>query len=126
LKLREFILESPAIRTIINIVIPIVAGVLSGSFVTEITTPNGLVWSLFYKSASFYALCILTAIIYWYSRLQFIYERDMNRFLDSNYCIAYMRSKCLPEAAERAREQIRLGNGGEFLQAMRELEKILK
>lgn len=126
IKLREYILESPGCRTVLSAVIPVVAGVLSGTFVLEITAATGLDWRLFYKAPSFYALCVLILVIYWYNRELYLHEREIHRFLDSDYCIAYMRSKCLPEAAERYRELIRSGVGGELEQAMDELRKILR
>jgi hypothetical protein len=126
-KLRELILESPACRTVVSTVFPIVAGLLSGSFVLEITAASGeLVWANFYRAPSFFGLCVLTIGIYWYNRQLYVYEKEIRRFLDADYCIAYMRSKCLPEAAERYRELIRSGVGGELKQAMDELRKILK
>jgi hypothetical protein len=81
---------------------------------------------MFYKVRSFYGLCALIVGIYWYNRELYLYEREVSRFLDSDYYIAYMRSKCLPEAAERYKELIRNGVGGEFKQAMDEIRKILK
>lgn len=125
-KLREHVLESPGLRTFVSTVIPIIAGLFSGTFVLEVTVPSGLDWSLFYKAPSFYALCVLSGIIYWYNRELYRYEREIHRFLDNDYCVAYMRSKCLPEAAERYKELIRTGAGGELKQAMDELKKILK
>jgi len=125
-RVREYILESPGFRTLFSAVIPILAGVLSGAFVFELTTSNTLAWANFYKARSFYALVVLSLCIYWYNRELYLYEREVRRFLDADYCIAYMRSKCLPEAASRYRELIRNGGGGEFKQAMDELRKILK
>jgi hypothetical protein len=124
--LREFILESPGFRTFFGVVIPIIAGVLAGTFVFEITTASGLNWAAFYKATSFYGLLALSALAYWYYRELYLYSVEIQRFLDDDYCIAYMRSKCLPEAAERYRALIRSGEGGELAQAMRELQKILK
>lgn len=125
-RLRMRILDSPGIRTIFGGVIPIAAGVLSGAFTYEITTPAGIDWYLFYKVKSFYWLLGLSFLIYWYNREVYLYEKEISRFLDADYCIAYMRSKCLPEAAERYKELIRTGAGGELQQAMNELRKILK
>jgi hypothetical protein len=125
-RLREYILESPGCRTVLSAIIPISTGVLSGTFVLEITRAGTLDWGLFYKAPSFYGLCTLTLLLYWYNRELYLHEREMHRFLDSDYCIAYMRSKCLPEAAERYRELIRSGMGGELKQAMDELRKILR
>jgi hypothetical protein len=90
------------------------------------TTSRGVAWALFYKAWSFYALLFLCVVIYWYKRELYLHEREIQRFLDSDYCIAYMRSKCLPEAAERYKELIRTGFGGELIQAMDELRKILR
>lgn len=119
-------MESPGLRTLFSAVFPILAGVLSGTFVLEITTSTGLVWGIFYRAHSFYALCVLSLVMYWYNRELYLYEREVKRFLDSDYCVAYMRSKCLPEAAERYKELIRNGVGGEFKQAMDELRKTLR
>lgn len=125
-ELREHILQSPGVRTLLSAVAPIITGLLSGTFVLEITTTSGLAWLLFYKTFSFYALCAVCAVIYWYNRALYLYEREVHRFLEPDYCIAYMRSKCLPEAAERYKVLIRNGEGGELKQAMDELRKILK
>jgi hypothetical protein len=124
--IRQYIVESPGIRTLFSAVFPILAGVLSGTFVLEITTSSGLAWGVFYRTRSFYALSVLSLVIYLYNRELYLFEREVSRFLDSNYCIAYMRSKCLPEAAERYKELIRNGGGGELTQAMDELRKILR
>jgi hypothetical protein len=125
-KIREGILESPGLRTFFSAVIPILAGVLSGIFVLEITTATGVAWGAFYKARSFYGLVVLSFVIYRYNRELYLYEREVQRFLDADYCIAYMRSKCLPEAAERYKELIRTGYGGQLQQAMEELMRILR
>ncbi len=125
INLREYIFESPGLRTLFSAVIPIVASVTSGTFVLEITAPSGLDWGLFYKAYSFYVLLALSVVIYLYNRELYLHEREVHRFGDTYYCIAYMRSKCLPEAAERYKELIRTGRGGEFQDAMDQLRKSL-
>ena len=122
----DFVLESPGLRTFFSVMIPVAAGVLSGSFIIEITGPNGLEWSTFYTSYSFYGLGFLCFIMYIYNRWCYQQEKMVDRFLDDRYCIAYMRSQCLPEAAKRYKELIRSGDGGEMQKAMEELEKILR
>jgi hypothetical protein len=119
-------MESPGIRTLFSAVFPIVAGVLSGTFIFEITTSTGLAWKLFYGTSSFYALCVLSLVIYLYNRELYLYEQEISRFRDVDYCVAYVRSKCLPEAAERYKELIRNGSGGELKQAMDELRRALR
>lgn len=125
-ELKESIIESPSCRTVFGFVVPLISGVLSGIFVNEITSPTGILWNDFYKAHSFYALIVLGIVIFLYNRALYLHEKELMRFLDSDYCIAYMRSKCLPEAAERYKSLIRSGGGGELKQAMDELKKVLK
>lgn len=75
-------------------------------FVAEITGKSGIEWSLFYKSKSFYGLIIFTFLIYIYNKALYAHQKEINSFLDNDYCIAYMRSKCLPEAAEKYRKMV--------------------
>lgn len=122
----EKTLESPGWKTMFFVVMPVIAGVLSGTFVSEITDAKGLQWSLFYKAWSFYGLVLLVIIIYFYNRAVYLHEIEIMKFSDADFCVAYMRSKCLPEAAEKYKEKIRNGEGGELLEVMAELKKILK
>ena len=124
--MRRWLVESPALKTFFSVVIPVSAAVLSGSFIVEISGASGLQWTSFYQSKSFYGLVVLSVLMYFYNRLLYTHENQAKRFLDSDYCIAYMRSKCLPEAADRYRELIRTGGGGELRKAMEELEEILR
>jgi len=71
-------------------------------------------------------LLLIVVIIYFYNRALFNHETSITRFSDSDYCLAYIRSKCLPEAAEKYKEKIRDGEGGELLQVMVELKKSLR
>ncbi len=125
-ELKENIVESPTWRTVFSFVIPLVTGVLSGAFVTEITVNGVITWGLFYKANSFYGLIALSLCMYWYNKAVYLFEKQVSKFSDADYCTAYVRSKCLPEAADRYRQLIREGNGGELKQAMDELKKVLK
>ena len=118
-------LESPGWKTFFSTVIPICSGVLSGTFVAEISGPNGFVWRSFYLTKSFWALVVLSLLMYFYNRMVYLHEREIKRFLDNDYCKAYMRSKCLPEVAEKYKQLIRDGRGGELKRAMEELVQIL-
>jgi hypothetical protein len=124
--LNRNVLDSPGCKTFFGFVLPILAGILAGTFVSEISTPNGLDWKLARTAKSTYGLILLTIIIYKYNRALFLREKEVRRFLDADYCIAYMRSQCLPEAAEQYKRLIRDGQGGELKQAMAELKKVLK
>jgi len=124
--INRYILDSPGFKTFCGFVLPILSGILSGTLIAEISTPNGLDWKLTLSAKSTYGIIILSIIIYKYNRALFLREKEIRQFSDKEYCLAYMRSKCLPEAAEKYKERIRSGKGGELEQAMRELKKILK
>jgi len=128
-KLKQWLdiaLENPGWKTFFSVIIPLFASVLSGTFVVEITDLQGLRWHLFYKAWSFYGLIFLIVIIFYYNRAIYLRELEIMRFSDIEYCIAYMRSKCLPQAAEKYKELIRDGRGDELSQLMAELKKSLK
>lgn len=125
-RLRFFTLESPAGKTLVTVLTTVLAGVLSGTFVTEITVDSALNWILFYKAKSFYALGALTIFSYWHTRAVYLIERDVSKFADREYCIAYIRSQCLPDLAEQVRQQLRQGHGGQFERAMDELRRSLQ
>jgi hypothetical protein len=126
INLKESFIESPSWRTFFSFIVPLIAGVVSGIFVSEITKNGLLDWSAFYKTKSFYGLVFLIFCIYHYNKAIYLYEKQVSQFLDADYCTAYVRSKCLPEAAERYKQLIRNGGGGELKQAMDELKKVLK
>ena len=102
------------------------AGVVTGAFVNDITTPNGVIWSTFYRVKSFYFLLAFLLAQTLYQRSLYAFEIVIERFSDAEYCMAYMRSQCLPEAAEKYRELIRRGEFGVLRQAMDEIREILK
>ena len=124
--LNKHILNSPISKTIFAYIFPIVASILSGIFVSEITTNNGIDLKLVKSAKSTYGLIFLIFIIYKYNRAIYLREKEIERFRDDDYCTAYMRSQCLPEAAERYKRLIREGRGGELKQAMDEVKDILK
>ena len=120
------LLESPVWKTVFSVTLPVIAGVLSGIFIAEISSAQGIQWKTFYKAWSFYGLLGLIIVVYLYNRALYLREREIMQFSDSEFCIAYMRSKCLPEAAERHKEMIRSGEVGELLKIMTELKESLK
>lgn len=124
--IKAILVETPLWRTIFSFILPIVTGILSGAFVTEITI-NGIInWSLFFKANSFYGLVFVAFCMYFYNKAVYIFEKEVLKFSDNEYCKAYIRSKCLPEAANKYKQLIRDGKGGELEQAMNEIKKVLK
>lgn len=125
-RVKAYILTSPGWRTLFSIAFPIAIGVVSGAYVNELTTPDGVKWARSWSLASFYLLVAATSLMVVFHRAVYLHEISIDKFRDEQFCMAYMRSKCLPEAAERYRELIRSGDGGELKQAMDELKKVLK
>ena len=125
-KFKEYTLTSPAFKTAAFIFSTVLAGILASAFVVEISPSNVLNWEQFYKTRSFYGIVVLAIFLYIYNRASYLHEKNMMKFQDRDYCITYMRSKCLPELAEKTRRNIREGSGGELKQAMDELNKVLR
>jgi hypothetical protein len=100
--------------------------VVGGAFVNDITTPGGVVWSRSFEQLTFYLLILWTVTLTWFIRAQYVYEVSIERFGDDDYCLAYVRSQCLPEAADKYRELIRNGDIGVLKQAMAEVRETLR
>ncbi len=126
LYIRNYFLESAGWKTFFSVVIPIISAIFSGTFIIEITNETGLNWRAFYIAKSFYCLLLIVIVIYFYNKAMYAYECKINHFRDKDFCMAYMRSKCLPEAAEKYKKRIRDGEVGELEKAMDETKRILK
>lgn len=124
--LKRRLLDSPTIKALVPTLLAAAIGVFSGTLVTEITTAQGLDWRTVHRTFSLYALAILTVAQVIFTRLVYETDRDVLKFAESEYCVAYLRSRCLPEMAARYQELIRSGQGGEFKKAMDEMRDVLK
>lgn len=119
-------MESPAVRAFMNVIMPILSGLLSGVFTAQITGPKGLEWGRCIDAWALYPLVVFALLLFFYTRALYLHQTHVLNFANPDFCIAYMRSKCLPQAAEKYKELIREGKGGELTQAMAELKKSLK
>jgi hypothetical protein len=122
-KVKYWFATSPLAKTIMFFFSVIVSGVLSGTFVTEITKDGKIHWMLFRTSISFYLILIFLVLVFIYNR--FLYEEDskIEKFLDENYCKAYMRSRYLPELAKKHGQLIKEGKNSNEL---KDLETAIK
>jgi len=125
-QLWRLVLVSPEWKLGLSLLWTVGSGVLASALVVEISTPRGLQWSRVPSAPSFYALVGLAVIVFFYSRAVYQHETTVERFRDDDYCKAYMRSQCLPEAAERYRKAIRDGEIGELEKAMSEVRRTLR
>lgn len=125
-KLKTYVFESPIFLAAIDVLLTALVGVFSGTLVTEITIDGKIAWHTWNTCFSFYALLFTLVLIILYKRMIIETSNSIMQFMDKDYCVAYARSQMLPEAAKRAREKIRDGNGGELLDAMEEINKVLQ
>ncbi len=120
-------LFKPIIKTIVFILSVVVSGVLCSGFILEISNGSSLIWSNFYKVKTFYLILLLSVIIYFYNK--FIYKTEMNilKYVDNDYCRAYIRSQCIPEIVEQYKKSIHNGkNSSELKEYHSELKRLLK
>ena len=126
-KLKRWLAESALSKTVIFVVSIILAGILCGAFVTEITHNGVIRWKLFYKAKSFYLLLIFSFGVYLYNRFMCGVENRIRNYMDKDYCRAYIRSECLPELTKKYKEIIRNGQSGEELKEIQaDLEDLIK
>ena len=123
---RKWLFVTPAAKTVAGVTFTIIASVFAGTFVAEISTPFGLDWRHCYNTTSIYILACLSILQYIYQKALYTHERSILNFLDNEYCKAYARSECIPEAIKQWKAKIKDGQGGELEKAMKELEKVLK
>lgn len=57
-KIKGFFIKKPIAKTIVFAISVVLSGILASAFVTEITYPDGLHWSEFYKKWSFWLIVI--------------------------------------------------------------------
>ena len=126
-KIKESILNSPGIKTIIFVLLVMLSGILCSAFVFEISTESGLIWNQFYTKKTFWMIVIYTVVVYFYNKLLYFHEKNVLKFLDDDYCLAYIRKECLPEIVNKYKEDIKSGKQPkEFIDIKKELRKLGK
>jgi hypothetical protein len=126
MSLKQRLADSPLAKALIPALLSVGIGVLSGSLITEITSASELKWSEAPRTISFWGLFLLTGAQIIFSRWVYEIDRDVMKFAETTYCVAFIRSRLLPEVAIRFGEQIRNGEGGELKRAMDEIREVLK
>lgn len=119
--------SSPEIKTLIFILSVLISGILCSGFITEITKDGKLDWTAFYNAVTFWLLIGYSFVIYLYNRFIFKFEKNILKYLDENYCKAYIVNACLPEITERYKQDLRSGKKtSEMIDINKELKKLLK
>lgn len=125
-KIKNKIKNSPLFKTIIGVSSLIIAGILSNTFVAEITIDSEIHLNLFYKTKSFYFLLIFIVLIYFYYRFLWSIDKSTADFKDDEYCKAYMRKECLPQYAKKINELIKSGKDANEVRNIIKKSEILK
>ena len=120
------IVRSPGLKAFFNILSVVLSSVFASALVTEITVDGHIVWLLFYKAVSFYILFLICILIFVYNRILYLFETNVLKFMDVNYCNAYMRSKYIPEYADYCTLKIRSGQIEDFKKATEDLKELLQ
>lgn len=126
LRLIDYIAKSPLIKTLIFAISTIISGVLAAAFIFEISPLGKINWALSYRVTSFYLIIFWVIIIAIYNYLVFKKETDILKFKDEEYCMAYIRSQCLPEIASKYRESVKIGNMRGLKDILAEVKRIIK
>ena len=72
-------------------------------------------------------IVIYTVVVYFYNKLLYFHEKNVLKFLDDDYCLAYIRKECLPEIVNKYKEDIKSGKQPkEFIDIKKELRKLGK
>jgi len=123
----NYIRDLPEVRTGIFILSVLLSGILCSGFITEITVNGKLEWSSFYQTTTFWILCVYTILLYLYNRFIYLHEKNILKFLDDDYCKAYIINQCLPEITERYKKDIKDGKQlTELIDIRAELKKLKK
>jgi hypothetical protein len=123
----NYIRDLPEVRTGIFILSVLLSGILCSGFITEITVNGKLEWFTFYKTTTFWLLCVYTILLYMYNRFIYLHEKNILKFLDDDYCKAYIINQCLPEITERYKKDIKDGKQlTELIDIRAELKKLKK
>jgi hypothetical protein len=125
-RFRSLLYSSPSAKTAMSLTCAGGTGIFSNTLVTEMTTPQGILWSSFYSTVSFYLVSGFFILTFFYHRYLYVHEADVQNFRDTDYCLAYARSKLLPEQVEYYRQKIREGQLDDLNSAMDEIKRVLK
>jgi hypothetical protein len=118
--------QKPLPKTIVAILLPIIIGVLSSIYTTDITTISGMKMGLSFNKLSFYLLLVSTLLLCVFYYLVYKYETDMLRYHDNEFCVAYIRSQLITEMADNYRRQIRSGQMTDLSQMMEDFMRALQ
>ena len=118
--------QKPWPKAIISILTPIIIGIISSIFITEITTHDGIKIATSISKISFYILLVLIIITFVYNLLIFKYEKTKPNFETKLNCITYIRSQMLPEIVGESVKKIKNGEINDLEKNMEKFKRMLE
>jgi ABC-type bacteriocin/lantibiotic exporter with double-glycine peptidase domain len=118
--------QKPIIKVIINNMFPIIMGVIGGLYTTTITDNSIIDFKSSFKKPIFYILIVMLFVNFTYNYVVYRYEKSLSRFIDDEYCMAYMRSQLIPEFADSYKVRIKNGEITDLEEIMKNFKKALK
>lgn len=118
-----FFLRNPWVRAFLPLFLMGVASVTASSLVVEISSDEGLMWSLIPQKASFYILLISTALLAVYQILISKHDREIFRGYTPKQYEASIRNKVAEGVAKRS---LKLIQDGDIEQLEKETETFKK
>ena len=115
-------LRSPILKTITFFLSVILSGVLTNSYISEITKNGKTIWAISFSSLSFRLILVYLVVIFYYNKMLMRYENDLYNFADQEFCKAYLTKELLPQWVKLQKDKIRKGD----LSGLDELPEILK
>jgi hypothetical protein len=105
-----FFLRNPWVRAFLPLILMGVASVTASSLVVEISSDDGLMWSLIPQKVSFYVLLIATIALATYQILISKHDREVFRGFTPKQYEASIRNKVAEGVAKRSLKLIQDGN----------------
>ncbi|MEJ1367868.1 MAG: hypothetical protein RPU35_06605 [Candidatus Sedimenticola sp. (ex Thyasira tokunagai)] len=105
-----FFLRNPWVRAFLPLILMGVASVTASSLVVEISSDDGLMWSLIPQKVSFYVLLISTITLATYQILISKHDREVFRGFTPKQYEASIRNKVAEGVAKRSLKLIQDGN----------------
>lgn len=109
-KLREWRDKSPLFETLVFTGSVIISGILTSSFVTELTVNNKIQWNKAFNIVPTYLILVFIALLYFYNRFLYKEHLKIKDFQDDLYASAYVKREVYPEVVRDLKKSIREGN----------------
>ncbi|WP_153040711.1 hypothetical protein [Pseudovibrio sp. Ad46] len=110
----------------ISLFLSLLGGLFTSTLATELTTEEGIAWSSFHTTTSFWLLLLVFVFTFVFHRYMHAHEMSVDAFQDAEYCMAYARSELLTAQVAASKKEIEDGNLELYEQSMQKIRDSLK